>query len=294
MDSKPEKSYSAEIEYLRQRSSSCDTNWRQKRKEEEDQQQQNRRPSDYHLVRRKTLVKIIKEEIHLPVIIKKDKQNDSQELIINIPNLLSDHNCTKAEIPDDCEHITCDEPIPQSSWSTLKQMIIPFLFAGFGEVAAGIVLNNVQNWPAYEAVPQFLIMLPAICGLIGNIETTLSSRLSTHSNLGTLDNYSDAKSLVIGNAAVVLCQASTVGIFAALASLLVSYITNTGRESITPMNILLLTSSAASTSIIVNSLLATLLNVIVITARKLKVNPGINFSIVFFFKVLNYFIIRIN
>jgi cation transporter-like permease len=293
MDSKPEKSHSAKIEYLRQRSSSCGTNWRQKRKEE-DQQQQNRRPSDYHLVRRKTLGKIMKQEVHLPVIIKRDRDNDTNELIINIPNVMSEHNSAEAEIPDDGEHITCDEPIPQSSWSTLRQMIIPFLFAGMSEVVAGIVLNNVQNWPAYDAVPQFLVMLPSICGLIGNIETTLSSRLSTHSNLGTLDNFSDAKSLVIGNAAVVLCQASTVGIFAALAALFMSYITNTSRESITPMNVLLLTSSAATTSIIVNSILATLLNVIVITARKLKVNPGINFRIVFFLKILNYFIIRIN
>jgi cation transporter-like permease len=288
MDSKREKSNSSKIGYFRQRSSSCGTNCHHKCKEE-DRQQQNRRHSDFHLVRRKTLGKIIKEEINLHVIIKNDKENDSQELIINIPNLLSDHNCTKAEIPDDCEHITCDEPIPQSSWSTLKQMIIPFLCAGMSEVVAGIVLNNVQNWPAYDAVPQFLVMLPSICGLIGNIETTLSSRLSTHSNLGTLDNFSDAKSLVIGNAAVVLCQASTVGIFAAFASLLVSYITNTSRESITPMNILLLTSSAATTSIIVNSLLATLLNVIIITARKLRVNPGINFRIVFFLQNVKVF-----
>jgi cation transporter-like permease len=282
MDSKPEKSYSTKVEYLRQRSSSCGTNWRQKRKEE-NQQQQSRRPSDYHIVRRKTLGKIIKEEIRSPVVIKNDNQNDCKELIINIPNLMSDHNSAEAEIPDDSyeENITCDEPKRQSLLSTLRQMIIPFLFAGIGEVCAGIVLNDVQNWPAYNAVPQFLVMLPSICGLIGNIETTLSSRLSTHANLGTIDNFSDAKSLVIGNAAVVLCQASTCGIFAAFASLFMSYITNTSRESITPMNILLLTSSAATTSIIVNIILATTLNIIIITSRKLKINPGIKFRIFF-------------
>jgi cation transporter-like permease len=279
MDSKPEKPYSVEIEYFRQLIFSPS----QKRKEEGQRQQ----PSDFHLFKRKTLEvieEVIEEEIDLPVIIKKDNENDSKELIINIPNLMSDHNSAEEEIPGDSyeKNIICDQPIPQSSFSTLRQMIIPFIFAGIGEVCAGIILNNVQNWPAYNAIPQFLVMLPAICGLIGNIETTLSSRLSTHSNLGTLDNFSDAKSLVIGNAAVVLCQASTVGIFAAFASLFMSYITNTSRESITPMNVLLLTSSAATTSIIVNIILGTVLNVIVITSRKLKVNPGINFRVVFF------------
>jgi cation transporter-like permease len=272
MDSKPEKSDSVKIEYFRQQGSSSS----HKRKEEGQQQQ----PSDFHFVRRKTL-EIIKEEINLPVIIKKDNENDCKELIINVPNLMRDHNSAEEEIPDE-ENITCDEPKIQSLFSTLRQMIIPFLFAGIGEVCAGIILNDAQNWPAYNAVPQFLIMLPSICGLIGNIETTLSSRLSTHANLGTLDNFSDAKSLVIGNAAVVLCQASTVGIFAAFASLFMSYITNTSRESITPMNILLLTASAATTSIIVNTILGTILNVIVITSRKLRINPGINFRIIFF------------
>ncbi len=82
------------------------------------------------------------------------------------------------------------------------------------------MLNDVQHCPAFDAIPHLIIMLPSFLGLTGNIETTLASRLSTHANLGTLNTYSELKSLLFGNAAVVQYQDSTVGLFAAIASLI--------------------------------------------------------------------------
>lgn len=41
----------------------------------------------------------------------------------------------------------------QSAWAVLRQMLIPFLIAGFGSVFAGIVLNAVTKWTVFTKVP---------------------------------------------------------------------------------------------------------------------------------------------
>ena len=123
-------------------------------------------------------------------------------------------------------------------------------------------------------MPQLEIMVPAFLGLIGNIETTLASRLSTHANLGTLDTWSGLKSILLGNLLVVQCQASTVGLFAALASLLMSSLQASTRQSITLSNALLLSSGSVLTSVIANSILATVISIVIVGARRFRVNPG--------------------
>ncbi len=122
-------------------------------------------------------------------------------------------------------------------------------------------------------------MVPAFLGLIGNIETTLASRLSTHANLGTLDTWHGLKTILTGNMLVIQCQASTVGLFAALASLAMSTIKEETRDAITLDNVLVLASGSMITSIIANSLLATVISIVIIMARRFKINPGENFEI---------------
>ena len=73
-------------------------------------------------------------------------------------------------------------------WSeVLIQVFPPYLCAGLGMVAAGLVLDTVQHWPVFLAMPELFILVPALIGLKGNLEMTLASRLSTHANLGHLD-----------------------------------------------------------------------------------------------------------
>lgn len=117
-------------------------------------------------------------------------------------------------------------------------------------------------------------MIPAFLGLIGNIETTLASRLSTHANLGKLDTWQGLKDILTGNMLVIQCQASTVGLFAAIASLTMSTIKEETRNAITLDNVLVLASGSMLTSIIANSFLATVISVVIILARKFKINPG--------------------
>lgn len=162
----------------------------------------------------------------------------------------------------------------QTAFAVFRQMLIPFLIAGFGSVFAGIVFAKVQTWSVFEAQPQYEIMVSAFLGLVGNIETTLASRLSTHANLGTLDRRSSLKEILIGNFLLVECQASTVGLFAGLMALLMSTLKEATRATITIDSVLLLCSSAMVTSIIANSFLAVLISIVIIIARKFNINPG--------------------
>ncbi|CAG2114216.1 unnamed protein product, partial [Medioppia subpectinata] len=205
------------------------------------------------------------------------KASAKNELIISIPVLIDDDNSSinNAKFKEAFDPpFARREPEMQSSWTVLKQMLIPFLIAGIGSVGAGIVLNSVQHSDSFVAIPQLIIMVPSFLGLIGNIETTLASRLSTHANLGTLDVLSQLKAMVVGNAAVVLCQAASVGLFAAFASLGISYI-KTPKETNLDLGqlVLLLCASSVSTSVVANVILATAITLVIIVARKIDINP---------------------
>lgn len=112
----------------------------------------------------------------------------------------------------------------ESKWMTAVQMFIPFLLAGFGMVAASLLLDKVQHWPVYQNITEVYILVPALLGLKGNLEMTLASRLSTHANLGHLENRKQKFSLLTSNLALILCQAIVVGFLASLAAVIFGWV----------------------------------------------------------------------
>lgn len=67
---------------------------------------------------------------------------------------------------------------------------------------------QVQLWNVFRSIPQLLILVQPLLGLKGNVEMTLASRLSTHSNMGDLDNTRDRNLILFGNMALIQCQVS--------------------------------------------------------------------------------------
>ena len=80
--------------------------------------------------------------------------------------------------------------IKEPLWSLILQIFIPFTIAGYGMVAAGMVLDHIQHWMVFLQIKEIFILVPALLGLKGNLEMTLASRLSTAANLDKMEGLS--------------------------------------------------------------------------------------------------------
>ncbi|CAG2108574.1 unnamed protein product [Medioppia subpectinata] len=104
--------------------------------------------------------------------------------------------------------------------STSVQIFIAFIIAGFGNVGAGLILDNVQNWTVFVSISEMFVLVPSLLGLKGNLEMTMAARLSTHANLGNMQNWKQTLKLAKGNIALVQCQATIVSALAAIIAII--------------------------------------------------------------------------
>nr|XP_053638471.1 solute carrier family 41 member 1-like isoform X2 [Cherax quadricarinatus] len=158
----------------------------------------------------------------------------------------------------------------ETSLSIMTQVMLPFLVAGLGMVGAGLVLDLVQHWDVFRDVSELFIMVPALLGLKGNLEMTLASRLSTHANLGHLDNKEDCLSMIIGNMALIQCQAIVVGFLASVAAVVMGWIPE-GHFNI--LHALLLCAAALVTASLASLILSTIMVGVILASRKCSINP---------------------
>ncbi|XP_069988960.1 solute carrier family 41 member 1 isoform X1 [Penaeus vannamei] len=158
----------------------------------------------------------------------------------------------------------------ETSLSILMQVMLPFLVAGLGMVGAGLVLDLVQHWEVFKVVSELFIMVPALLGLKGNLEMTLASRLSTHANLGHLDKREECISMIIGNLALIQCQAIVVGFLASVAAVVMGWIPE-GLFDI--IHALLLCASALVTASLASFILGVIMVGVILFSRKCNINP---------------------
>ena len=90
-------------------------------------------------------------------------------------------------------------------------------------VFAGLLLDCLREYQAFQKFPQLFILVPALLGLKGNLEMTLASRLSTHANLGRLSDFSEA---AVANLSLVQLQGIIVGGVAAVIPIAQSWLVN--------------------------------------------------------------------
>lgn len=156
----------------------------------------------------------------------------------------------------------------ENSWVAGVQMFASFLLAGFGMVAASLLLDLVQHWEVYMQVSEVYILVPALLGLKGNLEMTLASRLSTHAHLGHLDTHLGP--LVAGNLSLIQCQAILVGFLAAMAAVAMGWIPD-GQFDI--HHALLLCASSVLTASLASFVLGLIMIGVVVISKKLNINP---------------------
>ncbi|XP_011648303.1 solute carrier family 41 member 1-like isoform X2 [Pogonomyrmex barbatus] len=158
----------------------------------------------------------------------------------------------------------------ESVWSISIQMFIPFLLAGFGMVAASLLLDVVQHWPVYQVVSEVYILVPALLGLKGNLEMTLASRLSTQANLGQMDTKKQQWTLIVGNLALIQCQAMVVGLLASLAAVILGWVPEAHFDI---HHGLLLCASALVTASVASFLLGLVMVAVILLSRRMNINP---------------------
>lgn len=159
---------------------------------------------------------------------------------------------------------------PEPALILFFEVLFPFIIAGLGMVFAGLVFDRVQHWAFYQAVPQALILVPALLGLKGNLEMTLASRLSTQSNTGKMDNSEQVYSIVLANIALIETQAIVVTFLATGAAMALSWIPN---GQIDWEHGTLLAAAALSTASLASLALSMVMICVILGAKRWNINP---------------------
>uniref|UniRef100_A0A3P9IKL8 Solute carrier family 41 member n=1 Tax=Oryzias latipes TaxID=8090 RepID=A0A3P9IKL8_ORYLA len=187
---------------------------------------------------------------------------------------LSGEDSDKEEEEEDCEEEGPGSDVsnmPKESFLAMTlQILVPFLLAGFGTVSAGMVLDIVQHWEAFQYITEIFILVPALLGLKGNLEMTLASRLSTAVNVGKMDSPIEKWNLIIGNLALKQVQATVVGFLAAVAAVVLGWIPE-GKFQMS--HAVLLCSSSVATAFIASLLQGIIMVGVIVGSKKTGINP---------------------
>eukprot|EP00794_Sanderia_malayensis_P006105 gene6105-6809_t len=160
--------------------------------------------------------------------------------------------------------------IEQRSFIIALQVFFPFMIAGIGTVAAGLLLDVVQHWEVFKKVPEVFILVPALLGLKGNLEMTLASRLSTAANIGSMDNSKDQAALIIGNLVLTQAQALIVAALASIAAVVFGWVLDGHFDM---HHAWLLGASSLVTASLASLILGSIMVGVILLSRKCSINP---------------------
>uniref|UniRef100_UPI00358DF8F6 solute carrier family 41 member 1 n=1 Tax=Myxine glutinosa TaxID=7769 RepID=UPI00358DF8F6 len=199
---------------------------------------------------------------------KREHKDDSEDAL-----LLENGSCVSQFSEEDAESGSEDAGVHKNSETAFSigvQVLVPFLLAGFGTVAAGMVLDIVQHWEVFKDVTQVFILVPALLGLKGNLEMTLASRLSTAANIGLMNSASEQWAMVTGNLALIQVQATVVGFLAAVFAVIMGWIPE-GHFDLNEA--LMLCASSVATAFIASFILGIIMVGVIMCSKRMGINP---------------------
>lgn len=165
---------------------------------------------------------------------------------------------------------TKDEDVVETPVEILVQVFVPFMLAGLGMVAAGVLLNKAKDLDAFKQIPELMVMVPPLLGLKGNLEMTLACRMSTLANLGNAGSRSALLNIAAGNLALIQCQAIVAGLVAALLAVIKSFAAGGYLDW---NHVLTLFTSAALTAELASIVLASVMILVIVMCQRLRMNP---------------------
>ncbi|KAI0806786.1 hypothetical protein C8Q74DRAFT_1453140 [Fomes fomentarius] len=120
------------------------------------------------------------------------------------------------------------EEHPTNTFGQVKRIVLEtaptLLLTTVGILFTGELLEIVSHWKAMTRIDEFIMIIPVVLNLKGNLEMNLSARLGTSANMGDLDIPTKRRSIILGNLTLLQVQATVVSFFAACAAFLMSKI----------------------------------------------------------------------
>lgn len=154
--------------------------------------------------------------------------------------------------------------------SIFKQAAVPFFLGGLGTVFAGLILDAVQFWPAFQSVTELFIVVPPLLGLKGNLEMTLAARLSTQANLGNMDTPRQQWDIAVGNMALVQCQACVLSLLSSVFAIVMGLASD---DAFRFDQALFVVASSMATAAVASFLLGTVMVLVVACSGRCRINP---------------------
>ncbi|NWZ85945.1 S41A1 protein, partial [Poecile atricapillus] len=157
-------------------------------------------------------------------------------------------------------------PLKETSFSIGLQVLFPFLLAGFGTVAAGMVLDIVQ---VGLVLPWRWALGPGIVECQG-LAAGRGGKPDPGANIGQMDTPKELWKMITGNMALIQVQATVVGFLASIAAVVFGWIPD-GHFSLA--HAVLLCASSVATAFIASLVLGMIMIGVIIGSRKMGINP---------------------
>ncbi|KAH7707558.1 divalent cation transporter [Aphelenchoides avenae] len=137
-------------------------------------------------------------------------------------------------------------------------------------VLAGLTLDAVKVWPFYQAVPETIVLIPALLGLKGNVQMTLASRLSTQANTGKIAGRARIWAIITSNIGLIQTQSVVVTFAASIAATVIYWV---GHGRVDATNLALLCASSLTTASLTSFAIGLLMIIVILVAMHFRVNP---------------------